>query len=119
MVLSITILIKKFLKDNGITQVYLAELLKESPQNLANKLRKNDLNTDYIRRVSVALNHDFFFELSLQLKSELKADAQIRTKTGSAASANADSGYVRPEQYIRLLEENLDLYRELLKAGKE
>jgi len=113
---SITALIKKFLTDNGKTQVHLAGLLKESPQNLANKLRKNDLNTDYIRRVSIALDHDFFADLSRHLKTELSSDTPARTKAGTAVITDGTSGYVRQEDYIRLLEEHLELYKEMLKA---
>jgi hypothetical protein len=109
---SITALIKKFLTDNGMTQVYLAGLLKESPQNLANKLRKRDLNTDYIQRVSIALNHDFFADLSRLLKAELKPVANTRPKNGSGSS-DGEVDYTRQEAYIRLLEENIELYRRL------
>lgn len=118
-VLNITALIKKYLKDSGITQVYLAEALKESPQNLANKLRKNDLDTDYIRRISIAVGHDFFQDLSRQLQQELGEDVKSRQHMPPALPADGTAGYVNTGQYIRLLEENLQLYRELLKTGKD
>lgn len=119
MALSITALVKKYLKDNGITQAYLAEALKESPQNLANKLRKNDLDTDYVRRISLALQHDFFYELGLQLRPDiLKYSSQQPAEIASIQDGNVPY-YVRQEQYIQILEENIRLHRELRRAQEK
>ena len=41
-----------------------------SPQNLGKQLKKSDLGADMLMRCSLALDHDFFADLSAQLRKE-------------------------------------------------
>lgn len=115
---TITRLIKVWLKDQNISQKELAELLKESPQNLGNKLRKRDLDTSYIRRISLAVKHDFFLDLSIQLKPLLKPDPKRGAASGVTVGDD-NQAYVNREQYLRVLEENLELYREIHQSKRK
>ncbi len=120
-VVTVTKLIKDWLKDQNISQKELAELLKESPQNLGNKLRKRDLDSGYIRRISIAVNHDFFLDLSTQLQPVLKAKTK-RSESSGIVLGDDNQVYVNREQYLQILEENIALYRlvhgDKRKAGK-
>jgi polyhydroxyalkanoate synthesis regulator phasin len=68
----ISIIISDFLRENGMTKASLAKKLNESPQNLNKKLSKNELTSDYIFNISVALNHNFFKDLSSEFETYLK-----------------------------------------------
>ena len=71
--MSISAIISDYLKKKGITQQALAEKLGVERQYVNQKLkRKNDLNTDIIMRISIALEHDFFYDLSKQLPKEIR-----------------------------------------------
>ena len=63
-------IILDYLYEKGISKTHLANLLGESLPNLTKKLNKNDLSTDYIFRISTALKHDFFAELSKDYQSQ-------------------------------------------------
>lgn len=56
------------LERKDISQAQLAKKLKALPQNLNRKLRADDMSVSLLMNISVALEHDFFKELSLEYK---------------------------------------------------
>lgn len=57
-------IILDYLKRNGISKSHLASKLGETPQLFSKKFSKEDLTTDYIRRICDALEHNFFADLA-------------------------------------------------------
>lgn len=57
-------IIKDYLTQHDITKTKLASLLHESVQNLSKKLKKTDLDSNYLVKISDALNHNFFEDLA-------------------------------------------------------
>ncbi|MBL7711546.1 MAG: hypothetical protein JNL13_03740 [Chitinophagaceae bacterium] len=57
-------IIKDYLTQHDITKTRLAYLLHESVQNLSKKLKKTDLDSNYLAKISDALNHNFFEDLA-------------------------------------------------------
>ncbi len=67
-------IIDAFLKKKGISQQSCAEKMGVNRQYINQQLKKRkDLETDVIMRFSIALEHDFFAELSRQLPPEIRA----------------------------------------------
>lgn len=57
-------IIKDYLTQHDITKTRLAHLLRESVQNLSKKLKKADLDSNYLAKISDVLNHNFFEDLA-------------------------------------------------------
>lgn len=110
-------LIKGYLKDQGITITHLAKLLGESKQNLTNKLNRNaSLDSDFIKRVSKELQHDFFYDLSKMFRAENK---EVKISIVEESRGLYEKNSVSKSDYDSIVKENLDLHRELLDLYKE
>lgn len=57
-------IVKDYLTQHDITKTKLAYLLHESVQNLSKKLKKADLDSNYLAKISDVLNHNFFEDLA-------------------------------------------------------
>lgn len=114
-------LILEYLKARGITKKYLAEKLGESPQNLDSKFKKNDLTTDYIRRICDALDHDFFEDLSKEYRNETYDDwEKIMVEERPAAySVTKDQEFKKWAHIIEKLPEELHYIRTQLEEIKK
>lgn len=62
--------VSEFLRQKGISKSSLAKKLGESPSNLSQKLDRGDLDTGYLLRISEALDHNFFEDLSRLYKKK-------------------------------------------------
>lgn len=103
---TITSIIKGYLADTGWSQAKLARALGEKPQPFGQKLKANGLDTEYLMRICKILNRDFFSDLSTLLRQELAASkgAELDVPYGTLT-------------YQNLLEENVQLHRELRAAN--
>jgi hypothetical protein len=63
-------LVIDYLEKNDKSQAQLARLINESPQNLGKKLRSEYMAVDMLEKISDALNHNFFHDLSEQWERE-------------------------------------------------
>lgn len=63
-------LIKEYLLDKDVKPSQLARLCGTTGQNMNKKLKLNDMDTAWVDRISTALKHDFFADLSLEWKKE-------------------------------------------------
>lgn len=59
-------LIKKVLKEQGRTTVWLAQQVPCSPNHLYKIYSKASINTDLLKRISKILNHNFFDDFILK-----------------------------------------------------
>jgi len=70
--------IKEFLKKEGRSEVWLAKGVHCDPGNFNRTLKKESLDTDLLRRISVKLKHNFCAEyarfVEKQIQEEKKAD---------------------------------------------
>lgn len=73
---SITEIIRDFMNKKGISQRKLSQQLNESPSNFNQKLLKNDLDINYVRKISIALDYDFFQEVSKSLPIEIRGSVR-------------------------------------------
>lgn len=64
--------IKKIMKLRKKSQQELAELLKLSRQSISSLLDNADMNTEYLMKISVFLNYDFFMLYSQSLTNTEK-----------------------------------------------
>lgn len=62
--LSVGKLILDYLHKHDKTQAQLARMLEETPQNLGRKLRGDFMSVEMLEKISDALEHNFFFDLS-------------------------------------------------------
>jgi hypothetical protein len=96
-------IIKEYLIRHDITKTRLAYLLNESVQNFSKKLKKTDLDTNYIAKISDALNHNFFEDLSAEYEQgKLQDDLGISILTKNTQNK---------EDFIRLyakMQEQID-----------
>ncbi len=93
---------------HDMTQKDLAVLLGESQQNLNKKLTKSDVDTAYLKRICIALNHDFFYDLSEQLRKDSPGIPS------GMVEEDINNYELRKElKYVRIMEENLQLYRDI------
>lgn len=117
---SVTQLVKDYLHHQGIKQTHLAKLLNERPQNLNKRLKQKDIDTDYLLRISEALEHDFFFEISQQIRIlTAKEFLQSSLAIGMPASIPAAGDSQYKEKYLAMLEENRTLRIKLERQGAE
>lgn len=65
-------LILKYLKENDIKHAWLARRMGTKPQYLWKKFQKKDLESEFITKISVALQHNFYEDLSMALEAEMK-----------------------------------------------
>lgn len=65
-------MIKQELVSQGRSVHWLADKLFTDRTNMYRILKKSDLDTDLIRRISIQLNHDFFSDLSDNLQNYMK-----------------------------------------------
>lgn len=121
--MNIVELISKWLENNGRTKTYLAEKLGVPPQHLINKFSRNKtFDIDFIERVSIALNHDFFEDLSKLLQSEKSislSNSRVSLVSEPPSSYHSEREKSMKAQYDQLLQENLELHRELRKLYKD
>lgn len=73
---SISDIINEYLFENGITKTSVANKLGMSQPNFSAQLNKKDLSTDFIWRISEAVDHNFFDELSKLFKKEVKKEPE-------------------------------------------
>lgn len=70
--------IKKFLKEEGRSEVWLAKSVHCDPGNFNRTLKKESLDIDLLRRISIRLKHNFCAEyahyVEKQIQAEIKAD---------------------------------------------
>ena len=66
----VTQLIKDYLFEWQMKPAQLARLCGTTGQNMSKKLKFNDMDTAWVARISTALKHDFFADLSLEWKKE-------------------------------------------------
>lgn len=104
-VVNICEIVFKYIKSNFVNQTQLAKEIGTSKSNLSNRLKGNSLDTTMLYNISIALNHDFFQYLSKGISDHTKM-AIIEKKRESKP-------YVQTEEYVHLLEENIELYRKL------
>lgn len=109
-------IIKDYLRNKGTTITHLASLLNESKQNLSTKLNRNKtLDTSFIYRISEKMEHDFFYDLSKELRKDHK---QIKISLLEENKFIAKETVSKAE-YDIIVKENLELHRELLNLYKE
>lgn len=65
-------IIKCELASQGRSVHWLADKLCTDRTNMYRILKKSNLDTDLIRRISIHLNHDFFQDLSDSIRNSLK-----------------------------------------------
>lgn len=70
--LSLGILIRKTLKDQGRTVTWFAKKLCCTRPNVYKLFSKDDIDTELLRRICIILNRDFFSCLSHDFKKDLK-----------------------------------------------
>ena len=121
--MNISIMILEYLKKRDISPAHLARLMGESKQGVNRKLTKNtSQNSDFIENVSKALNHDFFEDLSHQFKRENNIQVNqtsVITVSEPQSSYHSEREKSMKAQYDQLLQENLELHRELRKLYKD
>lgn len=105
----ITGIIKAHLENRGKSISHLAGLLGEERQNTTRKLSSSSINTDYLERICIALNHDFFADYSTELKKRKKDISHGMVNDPETIYGKT----VSYTEYIALLEENVMLNREL------
>ncbi|MCQ2308693.1 MAG: XRE family transcriptional regulator [Bacteroidales bacterium] len=70
--------IKEFLKSEGRSEVWLAKGVHCDPGNFNRTLKKESLDTDLLRRISVKLKHNFCAEyarfVEKQIQAEMRSD---------------------------------------------
>ncbi len=73
LIMSITKIISEYLEKKGVSQTALGEKMGKNRQYINGLLTKNkDLNSHIIKSISIALEYDFFAELSKELRKEHK-----------------------------------------------
>lgn len=120
--MNISIMILEYLKKRDISPAHLARLMGESKQGENRKLTKNtSQNSDFIESVSKALNHDFFEDLSNQFRKEnnIQSSASVTIASEPPSVYHTERERNLKTQYDQLLQENLELHRELRKLYKE
>lgn len=60
--------IKHVMKESGVSTQQLAKDIHCHRQNIYKIFDKSDVDTAILRRISYALNHDFFADISAELK---------------------------------------------------
>jgi len=73
--MTVTELILERLKKEGRTNAFLAKELGTTRQNLHQRLLRNDLPVETVMRISEILKHDFFTDLSSELKNRQQINA--------------------------------------------
>jgi len=53
-------IIKKHLTEKGVSMTYLGEKVGTTRQNVSRLLSSDNINTDMLRRISIALDYNFF-----------------------------------------------------------
>lgn len=69
---TITELIRVHLRENGRTLSWLADKLGDGVSNFSQKMKKSDLDSSTVERISIVLKHDFFADLSSQLPVDVR-----------------------------------------------
>lgn len=67
---SITELVKEFIAKKDIKPSQLARLCSTTEGNMIKKLKKHDMDSSWVARISTGLKHDFFADLSFEWKKE-------------------------------------------------
>lgn len=71
--------IKELLKKEGRSEVWLAKSVHCDPGNFNRTLKKESIDIDLLRRISVKLRHNFCADyarfVEKQIQEEIKADA--------------------------------------------
>ncbi len=66
-------------QPKGHTASWLADQLNCDRRNVYNIFSRAYIDTDTLTRISVALNHDFFLDLSESIKSRLESGPESQT----------------------------------------
>lgn len=77
MEISATKNINDFLYKKGISKSKLGEMIGHSRQNISKKLSKNDIEVGLLFKISIALGHDFFTELSKSLPHNVRSVQEV------------------------------------------
>ena len=96
--LTVTTLIKRHLATKGIKQTDLAFKSGMTKQMVNHWLKKNDIPTDVLTTWSKVLKHDFYAEMSVELRRNPGIVSEAVTTYGN-------------EKYVALLEQYIDLQR--------
>jgi transcriptional regulator with XRE-family HTH domain len=108
--MSIVEIIRKYLESNGKSLTYLAGKLNIPPQQLINKFNRNKtFDVVFIEAICVALEHDFFSDLSTALRKNHKVITHSMVEEPRAVYGST----VSKNEYDILVKENLELHREL------
>jgi hypothetical protein len=70
-------MIKERLAKKDMNPSQLARLCGTTEQNMIKKLKKHDMDTAWVARISVAMEHDFFAELSREWVNQNKDIARV------------------------------------------
>lgn len=108
----ITKIIERVLRDRGQSKAHLSRMLKETASNTANKLSKNSLDTEYLKKICYALGYDFFAELSQQLRI-VDLQNELEKPTAHSVWVSKDEYMKLQSRIIELLEENVRLRDEV------
>ncbi|MBS1644893.1 MAG: hypothetical protein JST36_07640 [Bacteroidetes bacterium] len=73
--MTVTEMIRKQLELEGRSLVFLSRQLGTTRQNLHQRLLRDDLPVETVMRISEILKHDFFTDLSSELKNRQQINA--------------------------------------------
>lgn len=71
-VISANKFIRDYLYNQDISQAKLARMLKEKPQVLGEKLRSDYMAVEMVEKISIALKHNFFKDMSDAFEAQIR-----------------------------------------------
>lgn len=74
---TITRMVSDYLNDRGIRPAALARMVETPQQNLSKKLAKNHMDSYWIEKISTAVNHNFFKDLSDEYEREINKGKSV------------------------------------------
>ena len=76
-------IVNNYLKEKGIKRTKLAADLGILPQSLQKRFNKEQLDTEFLYRVSQALKHNFFYDVSVQFEKEtgIKSNQPVQAES--------------------------------------
>ena len=85
--MTIDVIIKEFMNNKGVSQTHLAEKMNESRQNLRKKISKKSIDTEYLYKIGVVLEHNFFADIATVFETETGIKNKHATPAVSALEA--------------------------------
>lgn len=104
--LPITTIVRQYLKKNNIRNVDIARHINDSPSNCLRKINRENVDVDFITKISLFCKHDFFADYMEQFKN---GSGNLVAEESPAYSTEK----VSKSDYEFLLKENISLYRKL------